>query len=104
MIPEIKKILYATGLTEDTYGFIYAVDMAKRYNASIVILHSVEHGHSLSYAGAGVEAMMQAARRKEQETSLEEVKTRITNLCQKTEELMSTPMWNAGIQHPHTLR
>ena len=44
MIPEIKKILYATDLTKNsTYAFFYAVDMARRYNASIVILHSIEH-------------------------------------------------------------
>ena len=43
MIPEIKRILYATDLTKNSaYAFFYAVDMAKRYNARIVILHSIE--------------------------------------------------------------
>jgi nucleotide-binding universal stress UspA family protein len=43
MIPEIKKILYATDLSKNSsYAFLYAADMAKRHNAKIVILHSVE--------------------------------------------------------------
>ena len=43
MIPQIKKILYATDLSKNShYAFFYAVDMAKRYNATIVILHSIE--------------------------------------------------------------
>ena len=43
MIPEIKKILYATDLSKNSsYAFLYAGDMAKRHNARIVILHSVE--------------------------------------------------------------
>ena len=43
MIPEIKKILYATDLSKNSaYAFLYAVDMAKRHNARIVILHSIE--------------------------------------------------------------
>jgi len=45
MIPEIKKILYATDLSKNSsYAFLYAVDMAKRHNARIVILHSIESG------------------------------------------------------------
>jgi nucleotide-binding universal stress UspA family protein len=43
MIPEIKKILYATDLSKNSsYAFQYAADMAKKHNARIVILHSVE--------------------------------------------------------------
>jgi len=91
MIPRIKKILYATRLAEDTNGFAYAVDLAKRYDAGIIILHSIEPGHSLSYAGASVEAIMQSAKKQDQEASLEEVKTRITSVCEETEALLKTP-------------
>lgn len=43
MIPAVKKILYATDLSKNlSYAFYYAADMSKRYNAKIVILHSVE--------------------------------------------------------------
>jgi nucleotide-binding universal stress UspA family protein len=43
MIPQIKKILFATDLSENSaYAFYYAIHMAKRDEAKIVILHAVE--------------------------------------------------------------
>jgi nucleotide-binding universal stress UspA family protein len=43
MIPQIKKILYVTDLSKNsTYAYRYAVNMAERYNAEIVILHAIE--------------------------------------------------------------
>jgi nucleotide-binding universal stress UspA family protein len=43
MIPQIQKILYATDLSENSsYAFLYAVDMANKQNAKIVILHAIE--------------------------------------------------------------
>ena len=43
MIPEIKTILLATDLSQNSaYAFYYAVHMAKRVEAKIVILHAVE--------------------------------------------------------------
>ncbi len=43
MIPTIKKILYATDLSENAlYAFGYAASLANRYDAGITILHVVE--------------------------------------------------------------
>jgi nucleotide-binding universal stress UspA family protein len=43
MIPEIKKILYATDLSENArHAFGYAVSLANRYDAGITVLHVVE--------------------------------------------------------------
>lgn len=43
MIPEIKTILLATDLSKNSaYAFYYAVQMAKRVEAKIIILHAVE--------------------------------------------------------------
>ena len=43
MIPQIKKILFATDLSKNSaYAFYYAVHMAKRDEAKIVILHAIE--------------------------------------------------------------
>jgi len=43
VIPEIKTILLATDLSKNSaYAFYYAVHMAKRVEAKIVILHAVE--------------------------------------------------------------
>jgi nucleotide-binding universal stress UspA family protein len=43
MIPQIKKILFPTDLSKNSaYAFYYAVHMARRDQAKIVILHAVE--------------------------------------------------------------
>jgi len=43
MIPQIKKILFPTDLSKNSaYAFYYAVYMARRDEAKIVILHAVE--------------------------------------------------------------
>ena len=43
MIPQIKTILFATDLSKNAaYAFYYAVRLAKRDEAKIVILHAVE--------------------------------------------------------------
>jgi len=43
MIPKIKKILYATDLSENSaYAFRYAINSAKQHNAELVILHVME--------------------------------------------------------------
>ncbi|HEX2965823.1 MAG TPA: universal stress protein [Syntrophorhabdaceae bacterium] len=43
MIPQIKKILYTTDLTKNsTYAFYYAIDLARKHDATITILHCVE--------------------------------------------------------------
>jgi nucleotide-binding universal stress UspA family protein len=43
MIPQVKNILYATDLSKNSsYAFLYAIDMAKRHDARIVILHAIE--------------------------------------------------------------
>lgn len=43
MIPEIKKILYATDLSENArYAFRYAIGIANRYDAKISIIHVLE--------------------------------------------------------------
>lgn len=40
---EIKKILYATDLTENSvHAFRHCLDFAKNYNANIVVLHVIE--------------------------------------------------------------
>jgi nucleotide-binding universal stress UspA family protein len=57
MIPEIKKILYPTDLSENArYAFGYAVSLANRYNAEITVLHVVEE--ISSFARSMVEEIM----------------------------------------------
>ncbi len=43
MLPEIKKILYATDLSKNAaFAFRYAVYLAKMSNAEVIILHVIE--------------------------------------------------------------
>jgi len=43
MIPQIKKILYATDLSKNSaYAYRYAMAMAERYEAEVTILHVIE--------------------------------------------------------------
>ena len=43
MVPDIKKILYATDLSPNSgYVLRYALDAAKRHNAKLVVLHVIE--------------------------------------------------------------
>jgi nucleotide-binding universal stress UspA family protein len=92
MIPEIKKILYATDLSKNSsYAFFYALDMAKRHDARIIILHSVTPIRHISYAGSRIEGVMETAKKQEQEMDLEEIKKRLQDFCKKTEAQIGAP-------------
>jgi len=94
MIPQIKKILYATDLSKNSsYAFFYAVDMAKRYKASIVILHVVEAFRQYMYTewSIGIERVLQKARKEEGEIDLEKIKKHLQNFCQRTETQIGPP-------------
>ena len=55
MIPQIKKILYATDLSKNSsYAFLYATDIARRHDAKIVILHVIESIPPYAEAYAGI--------------------------------------------------
>ncbi len=85
MIPEIKKILYPTDLSENArYAFGYAVSLANRYDAKITVLHVVEE--LSSFARSMVEEIMGEKRWsetiKEKETEvLSSLKTRLEEFC-----------------------
>jgi nucleotide-binding universal stress UspA family protein len=88
MIPQIKKVLYATDLSKNSsYAFLYAIDMAKRYDASIIILHAVEPVRSYLYSegGIGVYKLLGREKEKEQKTDIEEIKKHLQGFCKKAE-------------------
>jgi nucleotide-binding universal stress UspA family protein len=93
MIPQIKKILYATDLSKNsTYAFFYAVDMAQKHNASIVILHSIEPVRHVYGEGAiDVEGMMKKAKKQEQEMDIETIKKDLQGFCKRTETQIGSP-------------
>ncbi len=87
MKPQIKRILYATDLSKNSvYAFFYAVDMAKKYKASIVILHSIEPvSFVYDEGGDDVKSVLKKAKKQEQERDIEEIKKRIQEFCNRTE-------------------
>jgi nucleotide-binding universal stress UspA family protein len=94
MIPEIKRILYATDLSKNSsYAFLYAADMARRHNAKIVILHSIEPVRYMYSEGMSdrVEEILQKAKKEERETDLEEIKKYLQKFCEKIENQIGSP-------------
>ncbi len=84
-IPEIKKILYATDLSENArYAFGYAVSLASRYDAKITILHVLEElsPAALLLVGDIVgEKRLNTLRKEKQDTVIGSIKTRLEEFC-----------------------
>jgi len=77
MVPQIKKILYATDLTKNSaYVFYFAADLARKYDAKIVILHCVgliDPYPLISYGGRSADAptsLCKAAEREKDEHTI----------------------------------
>ena len=94
MIPPIKKILYATDLSKNSsYAFLYAIDMAKRYNASIIILHIIEPINPYLYSEGGIRVygLLEREKEKEQKTDFEEIRKHLQGFCKKAEAQIGSP-------------
>ncbi len=90
MIPQINNILYATDLSQNaSYAFLYAVDMAKRHNARIVILHSLERIPHLY--GERVEAILKKTKDHERKTDIKKIKEGLQEFCERTETQIGSP-------------
>jgi nucleotide-binding universal stress UspA family protein len=89
MIPQIKKILYATDLSKNSsYAFLFATDIARRHDAKIVILHVFEP------TPAYVEVysdMTDEMKRKQREETLKELKKHLQGFCRKVEAQIGPP-------------
>jgi nucleotide-binding universal stress UspA family protein len=98
MIPQIKKILYATDLTKNsTYAFHYAVDLARKHDAKIIILHCVEMIPSSAYAHAAYfDAVKFLRENKDQEKkqNMVKIKEGLQQFCQKVESQIGSPCVN----------
>jgi len=89
MIPQIKKILYATDLSKNSsFAFLYATDVARRHNAKIVILHAIEPVPAYADAYSGITDELKL---KQQEETVEEIRKRLGQFCEKAESQIGSP-------------
>jgi len=89
MTLEIKKVLYATDLSKNSsFAFFYATDMARRHNAKIVMLHAIEPIPAYAAAYTGITDEL---KRKQQEETVEEIRTRLGDFCRKAEAEIGPP-------------
>ncbi len=89
MLPKINTILYATDLSKNSsYAFFYAIDMAKKHGAKIIILHAIEPipDFAQSYV-----AMVGVSRKNQYEEFIEKIKNSLQTFCQKAEAQIGTP-------------
>jgi nucleotide-binding universal stress UspA family protein len=96
MIPEIKKILYTTDLSQNArHAFSYAASLANRYDAGVTILHVLEDisptADSMVINIIGEKKWAELRGRNEKEV-LDTIKTRLTKFCDDVQsELPSCP-------------
>ena len=91
MIPKIQKILYATDLSENSaYAFYFAIDLAQKHNAKVIILHAVEPIPSdvMPYIEREKTYKIEKANVKE---TIEEIKNRLQSFCTRVESQMGSP-------------
>ncbi len=96
MIPEIKRILYATDLSESAkHAFNYAAAIANRFDAKITVLHVIESIPSnaewqiVEYLG---EDRWKELQKENKQEFLESVKKSLSNFCEDmTSSLTSCP-------------
>ena len=96
MIPEIKRILYATDLSESAkHAFNYAATIANRFDAKITVLHVIETIPSntewqiVEYLG---EDRWKELQKENKQEFLESVKKSLSNFCEDmTSSLISCP-------------
>ena len=87
MIPKIKRLLYATDLSENArYAFGYAADLAQKYNAQITIISVLESFSPVSENRIkdmmGTEKWEQLKSRYSN-TSVEKIKERVSDFCKE---------------------
>lgn len=92
MVPEIKKILYATDLSENArYAFSYAASMADRYDAQVTVLHVLEdvsttfNMHISGYLGEQEWAQLQVEK---EGALLDTITERLNTFCSEAREEM----------------
>ena len=90
MVPQIKKILYATDLTKNSaYAFYYAIDLAQRRDAKIVILHVVEPLPPIVKFYGGLEEEKKYYQQ-EKTADLNLIRSRLQEICERVDQRIGT--------------
>ena len=80
MIPKIKKILYATDLSKNSaYAYYYAVDIAEKRDAKIVILHTIKPVHPS--VAVFMDERIYGTEKKHVEKATQEISRRLQAIC-----------------------
>jgi nucleotide-binding universal stress UspA family protein len=102
MIPEIKKILYATDMSETSnFAFSYAASLANRYDAMITILHVLKDTmptqENLVSNVLGEDKWKELMDRSITDI-VEKIRLRLENFCEETKAaLPSCPFMMEGV-------
>lgn len=92
MIPDIKKILYTTDLSENArYAFGYALSVADHYDAKITIFHAIEElqaDKTSIVAHVIGEERWKDLRILNEHKVIEAIKTRLENFCNEVADKM----------------
>jgi len=87
MIPEIKRILYATDLSKNSvYAFRYGLAMAEKYGSEMIILHVIEPIPPMAkhYMKIYVEETKWEEKIKyEKDLAIERIKERLQEFCKQ---------------------
>jgi nucleotide-binding universal stress UspA family protein len=91
MVPKIKKILYATDLSENSaYAFYFAIDFAQKHNANIIILHVVQPISPDVMPYIKREGIVKIEKDSIKEAT-EEIKNRLQSFCRRVEGEIGPP-------------
>jgi len=99
MIPQIKKILYATDLTKNSaYAAYFAADLARKHDAKIVIFHCIAPIQPAFYyeyyEEMGVpdeDGILRPLREREKAELVAEIRERLQQFSRKLESEMGSP-------------
>jgi nucleotide-binding universal stress UspA family protein len=96
MIAQIKKILYATDLMKNSlYPFYFAVDLARKHGASIIILHCVEKLSPSLYAEGGMTSNLieafQNGKEQEEKKDTAMIKKHLQEFCKNMDSQIGSP-------------
>jgi len=88
MTPEIRRILYATDLSPNSFhAFLYAIDMARSHDAKIIALHVVEPiPEAVRFVG-----VLKRVEEKERKEKVQQIQEYIQELCKKAEAKIGPP-------------